>query len=315
MTNTPQILVVDDDPTAIQVMAMTLDEAGEVSFATGGEAALDLLSRQSFDLVLLDAEMPGMDGFATCIAIRERHPDLPVVFVTSASDSISEVRALELGAVDFISKPINPPVVVARVNTHLKLKQYSDQLRVLATQDPLTRVANRRSLFARLDVEWRRAARNGSTLSLLMIDVDFFKLYNDHYGHPEGDACLRRVALAIAGAASRAGDLVARYGGEEFAVLMADTAIDRAAVVAGRICDAVRALGIEHARSSASDRVTVSIGVADAQPAPSTLRGAGPEAQGAESPAARELFSLADRALYAAKQAGRNRMVCHRRVQ
>ncbi|MEN9313749.1 MAG: hypothetical protein RIS35_142, partial [Pseudomonadota bacterium] len=110
--NPPQLLVVDDDPTSIQVIAMTLDEIGEVSFATDGESALRMLATQPADLVLLDAEMPGMDGFATCAAIRDAHPDLPVIFVTAASDPASEVRALELGAVDFISKPVNPPVVV-----------------------------------------------------------------------------------------------------------------------------------------------------------------------------------------------------------
>jgi diguanylate cyclase (GGDEF)-like protein len=310
--NPPQLLVVDDDPTSIQVIAMTLDEIGEVSFATDGESALRMLATQPADLVLLDAEMPGMDGFATCAAIRDAHPDLPVIFVTAASDPASEVRALELGAVDFISKPVNPPVVVARINTHLKLKRYGDELRALATRDPLTGVANRRALFARLDHEWRRAARSGVPLSLMMIDVDFFKRYNDHYGHPEGDACLRRVAEAISAAASRAGDLVARYGGEEFAVLMADTPPERAELLALRVRDAVRALGIPHARSEIADRVTVSIGVADAIPAPERpvdADGAEAPASGAETPAARALFSRADRALYEAKRAGRDRVV------
>lgn len=313
-SNLPQLLVIDDDPLAIQVLAMTLEDVGEVSFATDGESALRMLSTQPADLVLLDAEMPGMDGFATCAAIHRRYPDLPVIFVTAAADAASEVRALELGAVDFISKPINPPVVVARVNTHLKLKRYGDELRALATRDPLTGVANRRALFSRLDHEWRRATRSGASLSLMMIDVDFFKRYNDHYGHPEGDECLRRVAQAIAGAAARAGDLVARYGGEEFAVLMADTPPERAELVALRVRDEVRALGIPHARSDAADRVTVSIGVADAAPFSGRPEGPpvpspDPAATGAESPAARELFARADRALYEAKRSGRDRVV------
>ena len=312
--NPPQLLVIDDDPLAIQVLAMALEDVGEVSFATDGQSALRMLATQPTDLVLLDAEMPGMDGFATCAAIHQRLPDLPVIFVTAAADAASEVRALELGAVDFISKPINPPVVVARVNTHLKLKRYGDELRALATRDPLTGVANRRALFARLDHEWRRAARTGTPLSLMMIDVDFFKRYNDHHGHPEGDECLRRVAQAISMTASRASDLVARYGGEEFAVLMADTPPDRAELLAWRVRDAVRALGISHARSDVADRVTVSIGVADALPSPERPAIAPtpqpePAAAGSESPAAREFFARADRALYEAKRSGRDRVV------
>jgi PleD family two-component response regulator len=220
-----RLLVVDDDVGAVRLLTSVVQEFGEVFFATNGEDAVAMVFDKRPDLVLLDAEMPGMDGFAACEAIK-RDPvfaDLPILFVTAHSDMDIETTALGLGAVDFITKPISPPIVKARVKTHLALKQRTDELHRLAGVDGLTGIANRRTFDTALDNEWRRACRAKSPMSLLMIDVDHFKRYNDHYGHQAGDDCLRTVAGALAAALHRSGELVARYGGEEFAIILPAT--------------------------------------------------------------------------------------------
>ena len=306
---TAQILIVDDEPAAIQTLHNALQGMADMRFATSGSGALALLSAHPFDLVLLDAHMPGLDGYATCRAIQRHHPEIPVIFVSANSDEGHEVLALEAGALDFISKPFNPPVVRARVRVHLRLKAQTDLLRTLSTRDPLTDLANRRALDERLALEWRRAAREGAPLSLLLLDLDHFKAYNDHYGHLQGDECLCMVSRALAETAGRAGDFCARFGGEEFAMLLAGSDLAAATALADKLCEAVRALAIPHARAETGHFLTVSIGAAvtypvmpRGQPAPST--GAAGAASGFQL--ARALFDAADRALYAAKHAGRN---------
>jgi len=304
------ILIVDDDPSAIGVLYKALTGLGDMRFATSGAEALKLLGETPADLVLLDLSMPGMDGFATCTQIKAEHPHTPVIFVTAAHDLDSELRALEVGGIDFIQKPISPPVVRARVSAHLKLKQQSDLLRDLGKRDPLTGIANRRALDEQIGLEWRRALRSGEPLSLMMIDIDHFKKYNDHYGHLEGDSCLRKVAQAMTSVATRASDLAARFGGEEFAVLLANTNTEQAMIVAKRLCEAVRDLQIPHAPAAPSDYVTISIGVGSLTPTISTEPANGASSHSAEHGlrTARQLFELADGALYAAKAGGRNRV-------
>jgi diguanylate cyclase (GGDEF)-like protein len=282
---------------------------GDLRFAISGAGALRLLAERPADLVLLDVSMPDMDGFATCAQIKAQYPDTAVIFVTAAHDVDSEIRALAVGAVDFIHKPISPPIVRARVSAHLKLKKQSDLLRELSNKDPLTGIPNRRALDERLALEWRRALRSGESVSLLMIDIDHFKAYNDHYGHHQGDNCLRTIAEAIAGAAKRASDLAARFGGEEFAVLLPHTSGEQALVVANKVCEAVRSLAIRHAPSEDSGQVTVSVGVGTLSPSAVNSKPADLRAHTADSGlrSARALFDLADTALYAAKEAGRDR--------
>ncbi|HPB75955.1 MAG TPA: diguanylate cyclase [Chromatiaceae bacterium] len=226
-------------------------------------------------------------------------------------------------------------MVRARVAMHLKLKAQNDLLQRLCNQDPLTGVANRRALDERLATEWRRAARRQFPLALLMIDIDYFKAYNDYYGHIAGDLCLERVGQALAKTVSRAEDLVARYGGEEFAVLLAGSGPDEALALAEKVRLAVRALAIPHARSSASDCVSLSIGVASIQPVFDATAGVHPPPDPSDQPGrpaepeqrdqsaspdypaaghlsgfrlSQELFARADQALYAAKAGGRNRV-------
>jgi diguanylate cyclase (GGDEF)-like protein len=291
----PCLLVVDDQPINIQALYRIFAPDHRVLMATSGAKALTICKDDPPDLVLLDVVMPEMDGHEVCARLKadEATRNIPVIFVTSHTDAEEETEGLELGAVDFIAKPVNPAVVRARVKTHLTLKAQSDLLRQMVFIDGLTGVANRRCFDERLPTEWRRAARGGAPLALLMLDVDHFKRFNDRYGHQTGDDCLRRVATAIKGGVLRPGDLVARYGGEEFACILPATDFDGALAVAMGIEQQVRELQIEHADSDVCQVVTVSIGVSMALPKP-------------ESDAAR-LLSLADAQLYRAKHGGRGR--------
>jgi diguanylate cyclase (GGDEF)-like protein len=302
------ILLVDDDPGAIQLMGRILSREGSLRFATSGEDALRLAKRKAPDVILLDADMPKMTGFQVCAALKHEPglADVPIIFVTAHRDETFEVRGFDVGAADFIVKPVNPKLVVARVRAQLRTKRMADELRRNATIDALTAIANRRRFDEALESEWLRARRAGQPLALLMIDVDHFKLYNDQYGHPAGDACLRAIARALQSACMRPGDLVARYGGEEFAMLLPETPISGAEHVAQRMLDGVAALQIPHAGSETARYVTVSAGLA-------CYEGVGNRALGNDEPrlpvkaAAKSLVETADRALYLAKREGRGR--------
>lgn len=303
----PEILLVDNDPGMIQRMARILEGHGRLRFATHGETALEQIRREPPDLVLLDADMPGMNGYELCAALHG-DPDLedvPVIFVTSHGGTEHELKGLEAGAVDFIAKPISEPLLRARVKTQLRIKRLTDDLRQLATSDAVTGIANRRSLDAALEREWQRSCRTGEPTSLLLIDVDHFKHYNDRYGHPAGDACLRAVAQALAGAARRPADLVARYGGEEFAVLMPQTPAVGARHLAHQMLGAVVALGLPHEASTTSAQVTVSIGVGC-----SAARDGMDPAPPAGAERVVDLLRRTDEALYRAKANGRARVCC-----
>jgi diguanylate cyclase (GGDEF)-like protein len=307
-----KILLVDDDPGSIRLLGRILADVGDLRFATGGEDALGVAKEFLPDLMLLDAEMPGMSGFQLFDALRAVPvlADVPVIFVTSHSEPEFEVAGFELGAADFIAKPVSAPLVLARVKTQLRAKHLSDELRRIAKIDALTGVANRRRFDESLEREWRRAQRKGDALALLFIDVDHFKLFNDHHGHPAGDACLRSLAEAMAGVCLRPADLVARYGGEEFAVLLPQTPRSGAEHVAQRLLDAVDALGIRHSASPSAGHVTVSVGIAcyDIDSAcwvdPSSLESRF-SADLVPRCSASDLVHAADRALYAAKHGGR----------
>ncbi len=311
----PCILIVDDDPQGLRLLHTILAGLAKIVFAKTGEEALDQVTQCQPDLILLDAEMPGLGGYATCRALKSdtETADIPIVFVTSHTDTGSETRALELGAADFIQKPVNPAVVLARVKTQLSLKQKTDALRRLTHLDALTGVANRRAFDEALEIETRRSLRTGEPLSLLMLDVDFFKRYNDTYGHPAGDVCLRQIAQIMAQTAKRAGDLVARYGGEEFAIILPHTRAADARVFAERLCGLIRDQAILHRESTAASVVTLSIGVASLDPSCNEAdSGTSAHSPGA-SPGRRvyspeSLLALADRALYQAKQQGRNQV-------
>ncbi len=252
------VLITDDSPANIEVLCQVLDGEYDVLFATNGPDALAIAFDQSPDLILLDVVMPDMDGYEVCAALKAdiRTRDIPVVFVTAMDNDDDETKGLNAGAIDYVTKPIRPAIVRARVRNHLELKRYRDFLENLSSTDGLTGIFNRRRFDETLDREWRRANRNQSPLSLILMDIDLFKPFNDHYGHVAGDECLRRLAQVLPGCLRRASDLAARYGGEEFACLLPDTDADGADKVAGNVRDAVNELNIPHLYSAVADHVT-----------------------------------------------------------
>jgi len=292
----PKILVVDDIPSNVHVLSRILKDDYDIYFATDGEKALDLVQARMPDLVLLDIMMPGMDGFEVCRRIKADPAthDIPVIFISAKSEVEDETRGLEVGAIDFISKPISPPIVKARVRNHLLLKRQTDLLRSLSFLDGLTGIANRRRFDEAMTREWRRCARSHLPLSLIILDVDHFKAYNDHYGHQAGDECLRMVAEVLSDRAKRPSDLVARYGGEEFVCLLPETDGPGAVRVAEGFRTSVAECRIPHAQSPVIPYVTISLGVATVIPS----------AEGSPE----RLAEMADQLLYRAKRTGRNRV-------
>jgi len=290
------ILIVDDNPTNIQVLNEVLGDDYEILFATNGKDGIHIAREEQPDLILLDIMMPEMDGYHVCRELKEslRTKDIPVIFVTAMSEAEDETNGLEMGAVDYIIKPINPPIVKARVRNHLELKRQRDLLRNLSNIDGLTGIPNRRRLDELLEQEWARAARNQTPLSVMMIDIDFFKQFNDHYGHLAGDDCLKAIAQLLATSARRPADFVARYGGEEFVCILPDTDYVGAKALAEQVRKNVEMLAIPHQSSQVAEVVTVSIGVASvAAPHEDTPNG---------------LIKAADAKLYEAKRKGRNRI-------
>ncbi|CAO3353684.1 diguanylate cyclase [Azospirillum melinis] len=292
----PKILVVDDIPSNVHVLSRILKDDYDIYFATDGEKALDLVQARMPDLVLLDIMMPGMDGFEVCRRIKADPAihDIPVIFISAKSEVEDETRGLEVGAIDFITKPISPPIVKARVRNHLLLKRQTDLLRSLSFLDGLTGIANRRRFDDAMAREWRRCARSNLPLSLIILDVDHFKAYNDHYGHQAGDECLRMVAELLSDRARRPSDLVARYGGEEFVCLLPETDGPGAVRVAEGFRTGVAECRIPHAQSPVIPYVTISLGVATVIPS----------ADGSPE----QLAEMADQLLYRAKRTGRNRV-------
>jgi diguanylate cyclase (GGDEF)-like protein len=289
-----RILIVDDAMENIQILHQALQDEHDVLFAMNGQKALHIAQHQLPDLILLDAMMPDLDGYAVCAALRasEITRDIPIIFVTALKTPEDETRALSAGAADFISKPVNAAVVRARVRTQLTVKFQSDALRELTLTDSLTGVANRRAFDERLIGEWRRCARSQMPIALILVDIDHFKNFNDAYGHQAGDACLTRAGEAMARAAMRPQDMLARYGGEEFALLLPYEDTAGAETVARRVLEEIAQLHIPHARSSVGPMLTVSMGVASMTP------------NDRIEPAV--LVRAADALLYDAKAGGRN---------
>jgi diguanylate cyclase (GGDEF)-like protein len=292
----PRLLVVEDQPLHIQVLNRALAPECRVFMTTRGQQAFQLCLERQPDLVLLDVEMPDMDGFQVLAALKAdtNTRNIPVIFVTAHTSTEMETRCLKAGAVDFISKPFNPNVVQARVFTHLQLKFQSDLMRQWVYLDGMTGAFNRRYFDDQLQTEWRRAQRTGKPLSVILIDVDFFKSYNDHYGHLLGDEALRILVSAAKPVLQRPGDFLARYGGEEFVCLLPDTPLADATALADRIRQAVADQGVQHEHNPGEGVITISLGVAESlHPAITS-----PE----------ELIGAADSQLYLAKRSGKNRV-------
>jgi diguanylate cyclase (GGDEF)-like protein len=291
-----RILAIDDTPANLVALGLALQSEFDLEVATSGLQGIHQAILMPPDLILLDVMMPEVDGYETFRRLKSDPltRDIPVIFVTAQNSAEDETRALDAGAADFIAKPINPTVLRARVRTQLTIKHQDDALRAMAFVDGLTGVANRRQFDQMLATEWRSCRRSASSLAVAMIDIDYFKPFNDAQGHQAGDACLVAVARALAAGAARPRDLVARYGGEEFVCVMPESALPGAMATAEALRLAVQGLAIAHGASPVAPVVTVSIGVVAVTP----TAGAGPD----------ELVAAADAQLYAAKRGGRNRL-------
>ena len=295
----PKLLLVDDVRANLLLLKKLLGQEYDCAMATDGVSALEYALNDPPDLILLDILMPEMDGFEVCRRLKQ-HPQtahIPVIFLTHLNEEEDEKKGLEAGAIDYIAKPFRLQIVKARVRNHLELKRRGDLLEQLAGLDGLTGLPNRRRFDATLATEWQRAQRHAHVLALIMMDVDYFKAYNDHYGHPRGDDCLRAIAHALAQPLHRASDFLARYGGEEFAAILADTPLEDALCIAEHMRCCVAEQAISHEFSSIAPHITMSLGVASCLPSSEC--------------SSSQLLAAADEALYQAKRAGRNR-VAHR---
>ncbi|MBE9227435.1 PleD family two-component system response regulator [Phormidium sp. LEGE 05292] len=320
------ILVVDDKPDNLRLLSTMLTEQGyKVRKVISGELALKACQIMPPDLILLDINMPNMNGYMVCQHLKSKPEtqNIPVIFISALDGVVDKVEAFSHGGADYITKPFEIQEVLARVKNQLtirqlqkKLQQQNDllsqeikereraetelqklnrELHLLATLDGLTQVGNRRCFDENFNIEWRRLQREKAPLSLILCDVDYFKLYNDTYGHLVGDFCLKQIAQTINHTLKRPADLVARYGGEEFAIILPHTYIEGAVHIAELVQQNIQELQIVHGKSSVAEYVTLSMGVSCVIPQLNL--------------APNQLIDATDEALYAAKAQGRNCVV------
>ena len=293
----PRVLVADDERATTLIITSALKGEFEVVPMTAGGAVVERVSAGDIDLVLLDVVMPELDGFEICRRLKERPQTaaVPVIFLTALDARADEMLGFSVGAVDYIAKPIDPSIVLARVRTHVELKRTRDLLEQLALVDPLTGVANRRQFDRALGEEWRRCRRDARWLSLAIADVDHFKQFNDRWGHLAGDERLRAIAASLARTSRRAGDLLARYGGEEFALILPDVDTGMMHGVTRELLRAVAGTTESGRPNEDQMMVTVSVGAISLVPP--------------RESAATAALSAADGLLYEAKASGRDRGV------
>lgn len=312
------VLLVDDQAMVAEGIRRMLDGESDIDFFYCEDPSQAISKALEVDatIVLQDLVMPDIDGMTLVRFFRANNltKDLPIIVLSSKDDPKIKSDAFSNGANDYLVKLPDKIELVARIRAHTKhylmqlerdaaffalremqkqLEKSNAELQRLSSLDGLTGIANRRQFDETLKREWQRALRDSTPLSLILIDIDYFKVYNDTYGHQRGDECLQQVAQALAKTLSRPADLVARYGGEEFVAVLPGTSPDGAEKMAERFRTAVQTLGIVHNGSGAGSEVTISAGVATIVPTPD------------DSP--ESFIERADRALYQAKDCGRNR--------
>lgn len=292
-----RILIVEDEASNLQVIADCLQDDYRLSIAKSRNKAFELLESKPFDILLLDIKLPDGNGFDICHEIKSGsrpYRGISIIFMTALDSPEDEAKGLILGASDYICKPFNIEVLKARVALQAQLIRKSRLLDKLANLDGLTEIPNRRAFDSQLQKEWNRAKRKSTPIALALIDLDYFKQYNDYYGHPMGDACLKKLAWSLTQNFQRGGDFTARYGGEEFVVIMPDTTLADAKYILNQALENFVALGISHKKSKVSDKVTFSAGLV------SKIANDDMELS--------HLLDTADSLLYQAKANGRNRV-------
>jgi two-component system chemotaxis family response regulator WspR len=311
------VLLVDDQMMVAEGIRRMLESEQDIEFhycRTPGKA-LEMAKRLSPTIILQDLIMPEIDGYTLMNAYRfdKETRNIPVIVLSTKEDPEDKSLAFERGANDYLVKLPAKIELIARIRAHSKsyltqldrdkayqnlrklqaeLKKTNEELKKLSSLDGLTGIANRRRFDSFIDNECLRSARDNTTLSLILIDIDYFKPYNDNYGHLQGDACLRKVAAALDEVVHRPADLVARYGGEEFGVLLPNTDIDGAVQLAETILDKIHLLALPHEYSKVANYITLSMGVVSRV--------------ASERISPTDLINLADKALYKAKAAGRD---------
>ncbi|WP_100656223.1 diguanylate cyclase domain-containing protein [Alteromonas flava] len=288
------VLIVDDEPINAEILSLALQQKYWVHIAGSGQQALDFLSHRVVDLILLDIRMPDMDGFEVLRHLKrhESTKSIPVIFVTGEGSTDDELRGLQLGAVDYVRKPFQLPLAMARIGMQIELKLKNDLLKAYADADGLTRIANRRKFDQYLAELVTDSVAEQRDLGLILLDIDYFKQFNDHYGHGKGDEALKEVAKVLNRIAKRSQDLAARVGGEEFALLLPDVDQGALEAITQRIHMAINDTNIPHAASKVEDRLTVSIGALHVRPTTFSHDS--------------DLYDEADKLLYKAKENGRN---------
>ena len=316
------ILIVDDKPENLFVLEALIETMEcNIIMAESGNEALDLMRKVDFALVLLDVKMPGMNGFETAELMRgsERTKAIPIIFITATyMEKWSVFKGYEVGAVDYLLKPIDSIILRSKVRVFLDLFQQKKLLKIqaelleskvnellelqkvnfhlenLSSLDGLTGIPNRRNFDQFIEMSWKNAMREQQPLSVVMVDIDYFKVYNDNYGHLQGDDCLTLVAKTLVSSLKRPIDLVARYGGEEFIAVLPNTDKEGALFVAERMRKSIEKLAMKHDQSQVANCVTISLGVVEIIPQ--------------QSDSIVDLISSVDNALYIAKQEGRNKV-------
>ncbi|TVZ39923.1 diguanylate cyclase (GGDEF)-like protein [Alteromonadaceae bacterium 2753L.S.0a.02] len=300
-----KILLVEDSPTLRHATSTYIRNAGhDPVLAKSGEEALQIVDRTPVDMIIMDVEMPGLDGFETTRLIREWLGEhwVPIIFVTGLAEDNNLREGIDVGGDDYLIKPVSQVILSAKIrameriiNMRNELNRLNEELVRLSQKDSLTGLFNRRTFEEKSHENWRLATRSQEPVTMILLDIDYFKNYNDEYGHQAGDHCIRLVATALRRCLNRPGDVVARYGGEEFIAMLPNTPLEGARHVAEHIRKTIEALHIKHRASPVSDRVTVSVG------ATTTSYTTGIDLS--------KLISLADNALYQAKNDGRNKAI------
>lgn len=291
------ILIIDDDSSVVIILNKVLKNIGRIRFASDAKQAFSLINERLPDLILLDVGLPDIRGIEVCSMLKkdmDTH-NIPVLFITSHAGDGFEEEVFEVGAADYIIKPLKPEVVAARVKTHLEYHSMIKQLDNLAHRDSMTGLSNRRTFDEKLAIELKRCQRERSNLAVAMIDIDEFKKFNDNFGHVAGDECLKKVALTIANCANRPGDVSARYGGEEFSLILPNTEEEGVNMLLVELINNIKSLGIRHSTDAIREFITVSIGYTIIFPNQYCTD-------------TNEIVKCADDALYQSKQNGRNQI-------